>query len=87
MAQKTTKEDKKMAQTSTEEQLVVIPLQKYEDLVISKYVLGKLCAAWRKNEHYALMETIFGKRDTTSMPDPWDQKYDELVNGKENTSL
>lgn len=82
-----TKEDKKMAQTSTEAQLVVIPLQKYEDLVISKYVLDKLCAAWRKNEHYALLETVFGKRDTTSMPDPWDPKYDEVVNRKENTSL
>lgn len=86
MAQKTTKEDKKMAQTSTETQLVAIPLQNYEDLVISKYVLDKLRAAWQKNEHYALLEALFGKRDTTSMPDPWDPKY-EVVDGKENTSL
>ena len=71
MAQKTTKEDKKMAQKSIEEQLVVIPLQKYEDLVVSRYLLDKLRSAWQKNEHYALMETVFGKRDTTSMPDPW----------------
>lgn len=86
MAQKTTKEDKKMAQTSIEEQTVVIPLQKYENLVISRYLLDKLRAAWQKNEHYALLEIVFGKRDTTSMPDPWDPKYDE-VDGKENTSL
>ena len=71
MAQKTTKEDKKMAQKSIEEQLVVIPLQKYEDLVVSRYLLDKLRAAWQKNEHYALLEALFGKRDTTSMPDPW----------------